>query len=304
VSVRHPQLIELIGNTPVAEIRRLNPNPRVTILAKLEGTNPGGSVKDRIALAMIEDAEQSGKLYQGKTVLEATSGNTGIGLAMVCALKGYPCLLAMSAGVSVERRKILAAYGARFLLTPAELGTDGAIEKVYEMERADRGEKFVLVDQYNNEANPLAHYRGTGPEIWRQTAGAVTHFVAAIGTTGTVMGVSRFLKEQNPNITILAAEPKIGHKIQGLKSLKEAYVPGIWEKRAVDEKAIVQDEDAYAMSRRLAREEGIMCGMSSGAAMWLALEKAKDLASGVMVVLLPDGGERYLSTNLFPAPEA
>jgi cysteinyl-tRNA synthetase len=297
-------VLDLIGKTPVAEIRRMNPNPRVTILAKLEGANPGGSVKDRIGLAMVEAAEQSGKLKAGMTVLEATSGNTGIGLAMVCTLKGYRCLLAMSESVSVERRKILAAYGAEFLLTPGELGTDGAIERVYEMERADKDGKFALVDQYNNEANPLAHYRGTGPEIWRQTDGQVTHFVGAIGTTGTVMGVSRYLKEQNPAVQIVAAEPKIGHKIQGLKSLKEAYVPGIWNKKAVDEKRIVQDEDAYATTRRLAREEGLLCGMSSGAAMWLALEKAKEIASGLIVVLLADGGERYLSTNLFPSPAA
>ncbi len=299
-----PHVLDLIGKTPVAEIRRMNPNPRVTILAKLEGANPGGSVKDRIGLAMVEAAEQSGKLKAGMTVLEATSGNTGIGLAMVCTLKGYRCLLAMSESVSVERRKILAAYGAEFLLTPGELGTDGAIERVYEMERADKDGKFALVDQYNNEANPLAHYRGTGPEIWRQTDGQVTHFVGAIGTTGTVMGVSRYLKEQNPAVQIVAAEPKIGHKIQGLKSLKEAYVPGIWNKKAVDEKRIVQDEDAYATTRRLAREEGLLCGMSSGAAMWLALEKAKEIASGLIVVLLADGGERYLSTNLFPSPAA
>jgi cysteinyl-tRNA synthetase len=301
--VSYTQLLELIGNTPLVEIRRMAPNPRVTILAKLEGFNPGGSVKDRIGLAMVEDAEQSGRLRPGMTVLEATSGNTGIGLAMVCALKGYPCLLAMSEGVSVERRKILAAYGAKFLLTPADQGTDGAIERVYEMEREDQGRTYALVDQYNNEANPLAHYRGTGPEIWRQTDGQVTHFVAAMGTTGTLMGVSRYLKEQNPAVQIVGAEPKIGHKIQGLKSLKEAYVPGIWNKKAIDEKRIVQDEDAYETTRRLAREEGILCGMSSGAAMWLALEKVKELDGGVMVVLLPDGGERYLSTNLFLAPE-
>jgi cysteinyl-tRNA synthetase len=299
-----PHVLDLIGNTPVAEIRRMNPNPRVTILGKLEGCNPGGSVKDRIGLAMVEAAERDGKLQPGMTVLEATSGNTGIGLAMVCTLKGYRCLLAMSAGVSVERRKILAAYGAEFLLTPAEQGTDGAIERVYAMEREDKEGRFALVDQYNNEANPLAHYRGTGPEIWRQTAGQVTHFVAAIGTTGTVMGVSRYLKEQNPAVQIVAAEPKIGHKIQGLKSLKEAYVPGIWNKKAVDEKRIVQDEDAYATSRRMAREEGLLCGMSSGAAMWLALEKAKEIDSGLIVVLLADGGERYLSTELFLTPKA
>jgi len=297
-------ILDCIGNTPVVEIRRLNPNPRVTILAKLEGRNPGGSVKDRIALSMIEDAEQKGLLKPGMTVLEATSGNTGIGMAMVAALKGYRCLLAMSAGVSLERRKILAAYGAEFLLTPAEQGTDGAIEKVYEMAREDGGARYMLLDQYNNEANPLAHYRGTGPEIWRQTDGRVTHFVASIGTTGTLMGTTRYLKEQNPQVRAIAAEPRIGHKIQGLKSLKEAYVPGIWNKKTIDEKRIVQDEDAFAMTRSLARSEGLLCGMSSGAALWLAVEIAKEIESGLIVVLLPDGGERYLSTSLFTLPEA
>jgi len=294
-----PNVLELIGNTPVVLIRRMNPNPRVTIVAKLEGRNPGGSVKDRIGIAMIEAAEQSGQLVPGKTVLEATSGNTGIGLALACTAKGYPCLLAMSEGVSLERRKILAAYGAQFLLTPANLGTDGAIEKVYEMDRMDKGEHYVLVDQYNNQANPHAHYAGTAPEIWRQTEGQLTHFVASIGTTGTLMGCARFFKEKNPAVKIVAAEPTIGHKIQGLKSLKEAYVPGIWNKKLVDEKYIVQDEDAYATTRRLAREEGLLCGMSSGAAMFLALRKAQEIDAGLIVVILPDGGERYLSTSLF-----
>ena len=303
MNVAAPALFGLIGNTPVVRMRRLCPNPDVTILAKLEGANPGGSIKDRIAISMIEDAEQAGRLRPGMTVLEATSGNTGIGIAMVCAIKGYRCLLVMSKAVSVERRKILAAYGAEFLLTPPEMGTDGAIEKVYEMERADGGETMCLVDQYNNEANPRAHYRTTGPEIWRQTDGKITHFVAAMGTTGTIVGTSRFLKEQNPDIQVIAAEPTIGHKIQGLKSLKEAYVPGIWDKKLVNEKQIIQDDDAYDMARCLAREEGLLCGMSSGAAMWLALQKARTIDSGLIVVILPDGGERYLSTNLFAAPE-
>jgi len=304
VEARFPGVLERIGKTPVVEIKRLNANPRVTILAKLEGVNPGGSIKDRIALSMIEAAEAQGTLRPGRIVLEATSGNTGIGIALVCAVKGYRCLLAMSENVSLERRKILAAYGAEFLLTPGNLGTDGAIERVYEMERVDGGEKYFLIDQYNNPDNPLAHYRGTGPEIWDQTNSRVTHFVAGMGTTGTVVGTSRFLKEKNPNVQVVAAEPKIGHAIQGLKSLKEAYVPGIWEKKAVDRKVIVQDEDAYAMARRLAREEGILCGMSGGAAMWLALEVARELDEGLLVVILPDGGERYLSTKLFEPPEA
>ncbi|MDP8225109.1 MAG: cysteine synthase family protein [Candidatus Lernaella stagnicola] len=299
-----PSVLDLIGNTPLVEVRRLNPKPgRVKIMAKLEGANPGGSIKDRVALSMIEGAERDGRLRPGMTVLEATSGNTGIGIAMVCAVKGYGCLLVMSEGVSIERRKILAAYGAEFLLTPAELATDGAIEKVYEMEREDGGGTYCLVDQYNNDANPMAHYRGTGPEIWRQTDGEITHFVAALGTTGTIMGHSRFFREKNPAIRIIAAEPNISHKIQGLKSLKASYVPGIWNKQAVDEKHVVSDDDAYAMTRRLAREEGILCGMSSGAAMHVAVQAAQEVDRGVIVVILPDGGERYLSTDLFRVPQ-
>jgi len=304
VDPRYPRLLELIGNTPLVEIRRLNPNSKVTVLAKLEGYNPGGSVKARPALAMIEAAERSGLLRPGKTVLEPTSGNTGIGIAMVCAIKGYRCLLAMSEGVSIERRKILAAYGAEFLLTPADQGTDSAIEKAYEMEREDTEGRYVLLDQYNNPANPLAHYATTAPEIWQQTGGAVTHFVATIGTTGTIVGCGRFFKEQNPQIQVIAGEPSVGHKIQGLKSIKESYVPGIWEKKWIDRRVIIGDDDAYETTRLLAKEEGIMCGMSSGAAMWAALEEAKKLDEGVVVAILPDGGERYLSTNLFIAPEA
>jgi len=302
--LRPHNLLELIGNTPLVKIRRLNPNPRVTILAKLEGYNPGGSIKARPALAMVEAAEKSGELVPGKIVIEPTSGNTGIGVAMICAIKGYRCLLAMSENVSRERRKILAAYGAQFMLTPAELGTDGSIEKVYEMERADAEKRYVLLDQYNNRANPLAHYASTAPEIWEQTAGRLTHFFSAIGTTGTVVGCGRFFKEQNPDAQIVAVEPCIGHHIQGLKSLKESYVPGIWDKKTIDRRVTVNDEQAYSTTRRLAREEGLMCGMSSGAAMWAALETAKDLDEGVLVVILPDGGERYLSTDLFTVTEA
>jgi cysteinyl-tRNA synthetase len=291
-------VLSMVGNTPLVPIRALCRNPRVQILAKLESHNPGGSVKDRIALAMIEAAERSGELTAGKTVLEATSGNTGIGLAMVCAVKGYRLLLAMSSGVSIERRKILAAYGAEFLLTPAELGTDGAIEKAYELAR-EQPERFLLTDQYNNPHNPLAHYHGTAPEIWRQTGGKVTHFVGTMGTTGTAMGISRRLHELNPAIRVVGVEPYLGHRIQGLKNLKEAYVPGIFQRAALDEKVNIEDDAAYEMARRLAKEEGLLVGMSSGAAMRAALDLAETLESGVIVALLPDGGERYLSTSLF-----
>jgi cysteinyl-tRNA synthetase len=297
---RYRQGLELVGQTPMVPLTRLNPNPKVEIWAKLEGHNPGGSIKDRIALSMIEAGEREGKLKPGVTILEATSGNTGIGLALCAAVKGYRLLLTMSAGVSVERRKILAAYGAEFLLTPADRGTDGAIERAYDL--ADReGDRFFLTDQYNNPANPLAHYHGTAPEIWEQTGGTITHFVAALGTTGTVMGCSRRLKEYNAAVHVTAVEPYLGHKIQGLKSLKEAYVPGIFERSLVDEKVNVADEDAFETARQLARAEGLLVGMSAGAATFAALTLARRLKEGVIVVILPDNGERYLSTDLFRA---
>ncbi len=291
-------ILALIGNTPLLPIRKINPNPKVEIFAKLERANPGGSVKDRIALYMIEEAERTGELTEGKTILEATSGNTGIGLAMVAAVKGYPILLAMSEGVSEERRKILAALGAEFLLTPADQGTDGAIERAYEL-AAEESDKFFMPDQFNNCANILAHYETTAPEIWEQTRGRITHFVASMGTTGTLVGCSKRLKELNPDIRIIGVEPYLGHRIQGLKNLKEAYVPGIYTPEATDQKINIEDDAAYEMARRLARDEGLLVGMSSGAAMHVACEIAKELDSGVVVTILPDGGERYLSTPLF-----
>ncbi len=295
-------VLALIGNTPIVPLRRVNPNPGVELYGKLERNNPGGSIKDRIALSMIEHAERKGELRPGQTILEATSGNTGIGLAMVASVKGYPLLLAMSEGVSVERRKILAAYGAKFVLTPADRGTDGAIEKVYEMV-TEEPDRYFLADQYNNEANILAHYEGTAPEIWRQTEGRLTHFVAAMGTTGTVMGCSRRLRELDPRVRIIGVEPYLGHKIQGLKNLKEAYLPGIYKASALDEKVNIDDDAAFEMARRLAREEGLLVGMSSGAAVHVAVEIAKQIESGVIVVVLPDGGDRYLSTSLFEVAE-
>lgn len=297
-----PGLLGRIGDTPLLPLDRINPNPRVKLLAKLERNNPGGSIKDRIALAMIEAGEASGALRPGKTLLEATSGNTGIGLAMVAALKGYPILLVMSEGVSVERRRILAAYGAEFSLTPASEGTDGAIEHAYEL-AASEPERFFLTDQFNNPANPLAHYHGTAREIWEQTGGTVTHLVVAMGTTGTLMGCSRRLRECSPQVRIVAVEPYLGHKIQGLKNLKEAYLPGIYAATAHDEKRSIDDETAYEMARRLAREEGLLVGMSAGANVAAACELCGELASGVVVTFLCDGGERYLSTPLFQVKE-
>ncbi|MDL1969662.1 MAG: cysteine--tRNA ligase [Candidatus Desulfofervidaceae bacterium] len=294
----HKHLLSLIGNTPLVEIRKLNPNPKVNIFAKLEMFNPGGSIKDRTALAMIEGAEKSGELTRDKIIIEATSGNTGIGLAMVAAIKGYKLLLAMPESVSIERRRILQAYGAELLLTPAHLGTDGAIEKVYQLVR-EHPDKYYLTDQFNNPHNWQAHYYGTGEEIWQQTEGKVTMVVAGIGTTGTVMGISRRLKEYNPAVRIVGVEPYPGERIQGLKNLKESYVPGIYDKRFLDEKMNVHLEDAIITARQLAKEEGIFVGMSAGAAMYAAMEKAKELEGGVIVVIFPDGGERYLSTSLF-----
>ena len=295
-------ILDAIGNTPLIEIRHLNPNPNVRILAKLEYLNPGGSIKDRAALYMIEKGEKSGELTPDKTVIEATSGNTGIGLALVCAVKGYKLLLTMSDAASVERQKILKARGADILLTPGHLGTDGAIEEVYRLARENPGTYF-MADQFNNPANWQAHYFGTGPEIWEQTDGKVTMVVATLGTSGTLMGLTRRMKEYNPEIRIVGVEPYLGHKIQGLKNMKEAYRPEIFEKKLLDEIINIDDEDAFEMTRRLAKEEGIFVGMSSGAAMVIAQKKAEEITDGTIVVIFPDGGERYLSTTLFAVQE-
>ncbi|MCF8110155.1 MAG: cysteine--tRNA ligase [Desulfobacteraceae bacterium] len=291
-------ILDAIGNTPLVEIRRLNPNPAVRILAKLEYINPGGSVKDRPALAMIEAGERSGELSPDKTVIEATSGNTGIGLAMICTVKGYRLLLAMSDAVSMERRKILAARGAEIFLTPGHLGTDGAIEEVYRLVRKNPG-RYFMTDQYNNPANWQAHYNGTAEEIIAQTGGKISKFIATMGTTGTVMGCARRFKEYDGKIEILGVEPYLGHKLQGLKNLKEAYRPEIFEKKWLDTKVNIDDEDAFEMTRRLGREEGLFVGMSSGAAMVIAAREAEKISGGTIVVIFPDSGERYLSTPLF-----
>jgi cysteinyl-tRNA synthetase len=295
-------ILNLIGETPIVEIRKMNPSNRVRIFAKLESFNPGGSVKDRTALYMIERAEDRGELTRDKIILEATSGNTGIGLALVAAAKGYKLFLAMSESASEERKKILKAMGAQLFFTPANLGTDGAIEVVYDMLR-ENPEKYFVPDQHNNKDSVMAHYYGTAEEIWRQTEGEVTMVVASLGTSGTAMGISRKLKEYNKNIQIIGVEPYLRHKIQGLKNMKESYQPGIFERDRLDEKVNILDNDAFEMARRLAREEGILAGMSSGAAMHVACEKAKGMEGGVIVVIFPDGGERYLSTELFADKE-
>ncbi len=291
-------ILDLIGNTPLVEILRLAPNPQVRILAKLEYMNPGGSIKDRAALAMIAAGEASGELTREKTVIEATSGNTGIGLALVCSVKGYRLLLAMSELVSVERQKILKARGADILLTPGHLGTDGAIEEVYRL-ALENPDRYFMADQFNNAANWRAHYDGTAAEIWAQTEGEVDTVVATMGTTGTLMGLSRRLKEFRQDLRIIGVEPYLGHRLQGLKNMKEAYRPEIYEKDRLDEKVNVEDEEAFEMTRQLARQEGLFVGMSSGAAMAVAARAARAMDHGTIVVIFPDGGERYLSTPLF-----
>jgi len=294
----YKSIIEGIGNTPMVEICRLNSNKKVKIFAKLESVNPGGSIKDRTALFMIENGEKRGDLNHNKIILEATSGNTGIGLAMIAAAKGYKLCLTMSEAASDERKKILRAMGAELHFTPAAQGTDGAIEVAYRMLR-ENPDKYFCTDQFNNEDNIAAHYYGTAQEIWDQTDGAVTMVVSCLGTTGTAMGISKRLKELNPDIKIIGVEPYLQHKIQGLKNMRESYRPGIFDKTRLDEKVNILDEDAFEMSRRIAREEGILVGMSSGAAMFVAAQKARLLEEGLIVVIFPDSGERYLSTELF-----
>jgi len=291
-------ILELIGDSPLIRINRMNPVPGVELLAKLESMNPGGSVKDRIGLKMIEEAEATGELTPQKIVLEASSGNTAIGLAMVCAVKGYRLLITMSESASEERRKILRAYGADILLTPGHLSTDGAIEEAYRLAR-EEPDKYFLIDQFNNESNWRAHFDGTGREIWEATEGNVDVVVVTMGTTGTLMGTTRALKEFNPAVRVVGVEPFKGHKIQGLKNMKESYPPGIFKPEEPYSIVNVDDDSAYEMARRLATEEGIFVGMSAGAAMKVALDEAAALGQGTIVALLPDGGERYLSTPLF-----
>ncbi len=287
-----------IGNTPLVEFTNINTNPGLKILGKLEGNNPGGSVKDRPAYYMIKKAEESGKLTKDKIILEPTSGNTGIAIAMIGAAKGYKVKLCMPACVSMERRSVLEAYGAEVVLTPAEEATDGAIRKAHQMHNAEP-DKYYMPNQFENENNVLSHYETTGPEIFSQTNGEIDVFVSGLGTTGTIMGVSKYLKEKNPKIKIVAVEPILGHKIQGLKNMHEAIVPAIYNEEYWDEKIVVEDDLAYQTSRRLALEEGIFVGMSSGAAVAGALQISKKLDKGTIVVILPDRGDRYLSTTLF-----
>ncbi len=291
-------VLESIGNTPLVRLDKMNPNPKVRLFAKLEGSNPGGSVKDRIAYYMIKGAEEQGRLRRGSTILEATSGNTGIGLAMVGAAKGYKVKLVMPACVSLERRKILEAFGAELVLSPGNEGTDGAIRLAHKIHDEHKN-CYFMPNQFDNPANVQAHYETTGKEIYEQTQGALSVFVAGMGTTGTLMGAGRRLKEYDSSIMVLGVEPNLGHKIQGLKNMTEAIVPKIFDAETLDEKWNVADDEAFDTTRQLAVEEGLFVGMSSGAAMWAAIRKAKEMRDGTIVVLLPDRGDRYLSTALF-----
>jgi cysteine synthase B len=291
-------ILQTIGNTPIVRINKLNPNKNTTIYAKLEGLNPSGSIKDRIALSMIQQAEISGKLIKGKTIIEPTSGNTGVALAMIGSLKGYDVEIVMSSAVSVERRQMIKAFGGIVTLTDGKLGTDGAIRKAREMVKEDP-EKYFMPDQFSNEFNKIAHYRTTGEEIWKQTNGKIDYFVSSLGTSGTIMGVSKVLKEHNPQIKIVCAHPVKGHYIQGLKNMEEAIVPSIYDPSQIDITIMVETETAYEMTRQIVAKEGIFVGMSSGAAMYATVEIAKQIKSGTIVVIFPDRGEKYLSTKLF-----
>jgi len=291
-------ILQTIGNTPLVRINKLNPNKNATIYAKVEGFNPTGSIKDRIALSMIEQAEAEGKLSAGKTIIEPTSGNTGVALAMIGAIKGYDVEIVMSDNVSVERRQMIRAFGGKVTLSEGKYGTDGAIRMARELVKANP-EKYFMPDQFSNQYNKIAHYKTTGDEIWRQTGGKIDYFVSALGTSGTLMGVGKALKEHNPNIKIVSAHPVKGHYIQGLKNMEEAIVPAIYDPSQIDTTIMVETEVAYEMTRQIVKHEGIFVGMSSGAAMYAAIEVAKKIDSGVIVTIFPDRGEKYLSTKLF-----
>ena len=294
----YPTIEDFVGNTPLARLQRLPGATDNHILAKLEGNNPAGSVKDRPALSMIRRAEERGDIRPGDTLIEATSGNTGIALAMVAAIKGYRMVLIMPENMSLERRALMRSYGAEIRLTPAEGSMEAAIDLARALEA--RGEGRIL-DQFANPDNPRAHYESTGPEIWRDTQGAVTHFVSAMGTTGTIMGTSRYLKEQNPAIQIIGVQPTDGAKIPGIRRWPEAYLPRIYEPGRVDRILDVSQEEAEATTRALAEREGIFCGISSGGSVAAALTLSREVSGAVIVAIICDRGDRYLSTGVFPA---
>ncbi|MBK7901071.1 MAG: cysteine synthase CysM [Azonexus sp.] len=295
-------LEDYVGNTPLVRLARI-PDPEIerrgtVVLAKLEGNNPAGSVKDRPALSMIRHAEARGDIRPGTTLIEATSGNTGIALAMAAAMKGYRMILVMPENQSLERRQTMRAFGAELVLTPRDGGMELARDVAEKMRDEGKG---IILDQFANGDNPLAHYEGTGPEIWRDTGGRITHFVSSMGTTGTVMGTSRYLKEMNPAIRIVGCQPEEGSQIPGIRKWPEAYLPRIFDRSRVDQVENVSQADAEAMTRRLAREEGIFAGISSGGAVAVALRLAAALDDAVIVTIVCDRGDRYLSTGVFPA---
>lgn len=304
----YKNILQTIGNTPIVKINKLNPNKNINIYAKIEGVNPGGSIKDRIALKMIEQAEAEGSLSNGKTIIEATSGNTGIALAMIGVVKGYKVEIVMSEAVSIERQKMIKAFGAKITLTDGELGTDGAITRCKELVEK-YPDKYFRPDQFSNQYNKIAHYEGTAQEMWKQMNGEIDYFVSAVGTSGTLMGVASYLKKYNPKVKIVSAEPTKGHYIQGLKNMEEALVPAIYDRGMLDEIIMVDTREALETARQIVKQEGIFVGMSSGAAMLASLEIAKKIKSGRrhseaggasnIVTIFPDRGEKYLSTDLF-----
>ena len=293
-------VLDLIGNTPVVDVSVLSPNPRVRLMAKLEGQNPFGSVKDRIAKNMIETAIKEGVLSPGQRLMEPSSGNTGIALAAIAAVKGNPITILMPESVSIERRQMLEVFGADIILTPGEEGSNGAVRRAEQM--AKEHPEYCFLHQYQNDANPRAHYEGTGPEIWRDVP-EVTHFVAGLGTSGTLMGVGRYLKEQNPDVKIVAVEPPLGERVEGLRNLDEGYIPPIFENwhgiDVLDRKRVVRPRESIEMTRRLVRECGIFAGISSGASLAGAVKVAGEIEEGTIVFIVCDGGWKYLSTGAY-----
>ncbi len=296
MTIIHRIIDDFVGNTPLVRLKRLAGDTDNIVLGKLEGNNPAGSVKDRPALSMILGAEARGEIRPGDTLIEPTSGNTGIALAMVAAMRGYRMVLVMPEDLSVERRQTMAAFGASFVLTPKEAGMETARDIAFEMQA--RGEGRVL-DQFANPDNPLAHYRGTGPEIWRDTGGTITHFVSSMGTTGTIMGCARYFREVAPSVRVIGCQPTDGSRIPGIRKWPEAYLPKIFDRSRIDDVMEVSQSDAEETARRLAREEGIFCGPSAGGATWVALQLAKALTNAVIVTIICDRGDRYLSTGVF-----
>ena len=298
--IPYESVLDLIGNTPLVDVSRLSPNPNVRIIAKLENQNPFGSVKDRIAKAMVEDAEKHGRLMPGQTIVEPSSGNTGIALAAIAQIKGYPIKILMPTSVSIERRQMLDIFGAEVILTPGEEGSNGAVARAIEM--AKQNPDWCFLYQYANNANPQAHYENTGPEIWRDCP-EITHFVAGLGTSGTLMGTGKFLKEKNPNIKLIAIEPPLGERVEGLRNLEDGYIPPVFENwhgfELLDRKRVVRPRESIEWTRRLVAETGIFAGLSSGASLAGAVKVAQDLEEGVVVFVVCDGGWKYLSTGAY-----